>query len=147
MSSTVRIIEPYLPAKKNPPPVAMSPPVRFFASCLPAKKILPLPAPPLANLKESRVALKNAMVKSDLAVREVDELQEVTQRFRLRVLEWEKEELAREKQELVDRLPQLVAPGVDELVTEKKRRHATGQRVQELLVENRKLKDALQLLL
>ena len=64
---------------------------------------------------ESRLALKNAMAKRDLAVREVDELQVVTQRFRLRVLEGEKEDLTREKQKLAERQSHIVAPGVNEV--------------------------------
>ena len=56
------------------------------------------------------------MAMRELVVREVDKLRVVTQRFRLRVMEKAKEELARGNQQLVDRLSHIVAPGVEELV-------------------------------
>ena len=146
-SSPVRHIEFNIPPKKKILPVARSPPTQFFPSRLPTRKMLPLPPPPPANLIEARLALKNSMAKRDLAVREVDELQVVTQRFRLRVMEAEKEELNKEKEELTERLSHIVAPGVEEVVKERKRRQAAEQKIQQLMVENRKLKDALQLLL
>ena len=84
-----------------------------------------MPKPLPTTVKEVKAEIAQAILRRELAIREVDELHVVSTRLRLQEMKTQTD-------------------GNNDIRKERKRRQEAERRVQELLIENKRLKEAIQ---